>query len=157
MSLFLSTFVNKLDKKGRISVPATFRSALATENFQGIVAFRSHKYDTIECCGIDRMQRLSDSIDGLDLFSDAQDDLTAAIFADSYQLPFDGDGRITLPKLLTEFAGIDGTAAFVGRGATFQIWQPDAFSAHQQQARGRIQQKQTTVPLRPKVAALEGR
>lgn len=153
MALFLSTFVNKIDKKGRISVPATFRAALAHESFQGIVTFRSYKYDAIESCGLSRMQRLSESVDDLDSFSDAQDDLTATIFADSIQLPLDGDGRITLPQSLREHAGITEAAAFVGRGATFQIWQPAAFEALQGEARGRVRQQKTTIRLKPGAGA----
>ncbi len=148
MALFLSTFINKIDKKGRISVPATFRTALVKESFQGIVVFRSYKYDAIEGCGLSRMQRLSDSVDDLDSFSDAQDDLTATIFADSLQLSLDGDGRISLPQSLRDHAGITDTAAFVGRGATFQIWQPAAFEARQKEARERVQQQRATIRLK---------
>lgn len=147
MALFLSTFVNKIDKKGRVSVPSTFRAALESESFQGIVAFRSYKHDAIEACSMERMQRLSSSVDDLDVFSDKQDDLTAAIFSESQQLPFDGEGRIVLPKILLDHSRIDGYAAFVGRGATFQIWHPKTFEAHQKQARDRVVDQQMT--LRP--------
>jgi len=148
MALFLSTFINKVDKKGRVSVPASFRSALAKEEYQGFVAFRSYKYGAVECCSYSRMERLSASVDDLDMFSDAQDDLTAAIFADAQQIPFDGDGRIILPTNLVEFTGITDRAAFVGRGGTFQIWHPDQFDDMQSQARQRVKEKQTTLKLR---------
>lgn len=146
MTLFLSTYVNKLDKKGRVSVPASFRLALSGQAFPGIVAFRSYKLPTIEGMGMDRMQRLSESVDQLDLFSDAQDDLAATIFADSHMLSFDGDGRIILSQILLNHAHIQDMVAFVGRGATFQIWNPEAFQAHQQEARKRVHNKQ--VPLK---------
>jgi len=148
MTLFLSTFINKLDKKGRVSVPASFRLALSGQAFQGIVAFRSYKLPAIEGMGIDRMQRLSDSVDQLDLFSEAQDDLTTTIFADSQLLAFDGDGRVMLPQLLLDYSKINEAVAFVGRGATFQIWNPDAFENHQNEARKRVQEKQATLKLR---------
>lgn len=149
MALFLSTFINKLDKKGRVSVPASFRLALTGQTFQGIVAFRSYKFPAIEGMGIDRMQRLSDSVDQLDLFSEAQDDLTATIFADSHMLAFDGDGRVMLPQALLEHAKIQDSVAYVGHGATFQIWNPQAFEAYQYEARKRVQDKQATLKLRP--------
>ncbi|MBS0272057.1 MAG: division/cell wall cluster transcriptional repressor MraZ [Proteobacteria bacterium] len=148
MTLFLSTFINKLDKKGRVSVPASFRLALSGQTFQGIVAFRSYKLPTIEGMGMDRMQRLSDSVDQLDLFSDAQDDLTATIFADSQMLAFDGDGRVILSQHLLDHAHIKEMVVFVGRGTTFQIWNPEAFERHQQEARKRVQEKQATLKLR---------
>lgn len=147
MALFLSTFVNKIDKKGRVSVPATFRAALGQESFQGIVAFRSYKHNAIEGCGMDRMQRLCASVDNMDFFSDAQDDLASTIFADALQLPLDGDGRIILPQVLIEHANITESAAFVGRGATFQIWKPEAFQLYQDSARSRVSEQQTTLKM----------
>jgi len=148
MTLFLSTFVNKLDKKGRVSVPASFRLVLSQQSFQGIVAFRSFKLPAIEGMGIDRMQRLSESVDQLDLFSDTQDDLTASIFSDSQMLAFDGDGRVVLNQALIDHAKIHDGVAFVGRGATFQIWNPSDFETHQQEARKRIQTNRETLKLR---------
>jgi MraZ protein len=148
MTLFLSTFVNKLDKKGRVSVPASFRLALTGQSFQGIIAFRSFKLPAIEGMGMDRMQRLSASVDQLDLFSDAQDDLTASIFSDSQMLAFDGDGRVVLNQALINHAKIQDNVAFVGRGATFQIWNPHDFEVHQQEARQRILTNRETLKLK---------
>ncbi|MBY0500726.1 MAG: division/cell wall cluster transcriptional repressor MraZ [Alphaproteobacteria bacterium] len=148
MKLFLSTFMNKLDKKGRVSVPASFRLALSDQSFQGIIAFRSYKLPTIEGMGIDRMQRLSESVDQLELFSESQDDLAATIFADSHMLAFDGDGRVILPQILLDHAQINDGVAFVGRGATFQIWNPSAFQSYQEEARKRVQEKQSVLKLR---------
>jgi MraZ protein len=154
MALFLSTFVNKIDKKGRISVPATFRAALSGESFQGIVAFRSYKHQAIEACSMERMQKLCASVDDLDFFSDKQDDLASTIFADALQLPLDGDGRIILPQILLDHAGISDSAAFVGRGATFQIWMPEAFAAFQDEARARVSEQQTTLKMSPNLHAV---
>ncbi len=148
MVLFLSTFVNKVDRKGRVSVPAPFRAALAGQVFNGVVAFRSYRQAAIEGCGIDRMARLSDSIDELELFSEARDDLASTIFADAHQLSFDGEGRSGLPPIFVEHAGITETAAVIGRGATFQIWQPDAFATHQDEARSRARDQGATLRLR---------
>ncbi len=148
--MFLSTFVNKVDRKGRVSVPAPFRAALAGQVFNGIVAFRSYKQRTIEASGIDRMASLSESLDEMELFSEAQDDLASTIFADAHRLPFDGEGRIVLSPVLAEHAGITDMAAFVGCGATFQIWEPEAFRAHQEQARARARRQGATLRLRPR-------
>ncbi len=150
MSLFLSTFTNKVDQKGRVSVPSSFRSALVGQSFQGVVLFKSYRLPALEGCGIDRMTLLSESVDQLDLFSEDQDDLTATLFADSFQLSFDGDGRVLVPEELRAFAGIKDAASFVGRGATFQIWEPQAFKAHQEEARKRLRERGATLKLQPK-------
>lgn len=149
MGIFLSSFENKIDKKGRISVPSSFRQALAAETFQGIVLFRSYKSTTIEGCGLSRMERLSESLDEMEQFSEEQDDLAATIFADAHQLVFDADGRISLPRVLLEYASIEEKAVFVGRGSTFQIWNPENFYRYQEEARLRAQQKAMTLKLKP--------
>ena len=135
MTLFLSTFINKLDKKGRVSVPASFRQRVVDQSFQGIVVFCSYKLPTIEGMGLERMERLSQSVDQLDVFSETHENLTTALFSDTHMLAFDGDGRVLLPRLLLDHAQITDTVAFVGRGATFRIWNPALFELHQDKAR----------------------
>ena len=147
MSLFLSTYVNKIDRKGRVSVPATFRLGMAKSVFQGVIIFRSYKHPALEVCEMERMMRLSDSVDKLDLFSDIQDDFAATLFADSHQIPFDGEGRILMPEILLDYAEIKEAAAFVGRGSTFQIWNPAAFEIYQEKARLRIKDQKDTLKL----------
>jgi MraZ protein len=148
MALFLGTFVNKLDRKGRVSVPAPFRAALAGETFQGIVAFPSFKHPALQCCGMDFMHELSGGVRELALFSDAQDDLAATIFAESRQLPFDPEeGRIVLPTSLIEHAGLGEAAAFVGMGPVFEIWNPETNERHKAEARQRARDKGLTLQL----------
>jgi MraZ protein len=155
MALFLSTFVNKIDKKGRVSVPASFRTSLTSSHtspinepsFSGIVVFRSLKHPALEGCSVDRMQSLSKSIDRLDMFSDAQDDLVSAIFADSHLLTFDSEGRVSIPEDFLKFANLTDQVAFVGRGATFQLWAPDVFQKIQNDARDRLKREGPAVRL----------
>ena len=145
VALFLSTFVNKVDRKGRVSVPASFRAALTGQSFAGIVAFRSFKTAAIEASGIDRIEEMSARLDALDQFSEDNESL-ASIFADAQQLAFDSEGRIVLPQALAEHAGITESAAFVGLGRTFQIWEPEAHKAHQAELRERAKRQGTTLP-----------
>ena len=145
MALFIDTFINKIDKKGRISVPATFRAALTAQSFQGIVAFPSFKYPAIQAASMDWMQGLTDRMAQVDLFSDEHDDLTATLFADAKQLAFDGEGRIMLPESLTQHAGISEAAAFVGRGTSFEIWEPGKLETYKAEARQRALEKGRTL------------
>jgi MraZ protein len=133
VALFLSTFRNRIDKKGRVSVPATFRAALGTQSFAGVVVYPAitDAYSALEGCGMDRMEQLKASIDRLDLYSEEHDAFASAIFGGARQLPFDPEGRIMLPEELIAYAGIGEEASFVGMGATFQIWAPGAFQVHQ--------------------------
>lgn len=148
MALFLSTYVNKLDRKGRVSVPASFRAALAQQSYQGVVLFCSHSHACLEGFGWDAMQEMGARLDRFDMFSAAQDDLATVIFGESVPLPFDGDGRVILPAALIAFAGIGEQAAFVGLGSKFQIWCPEALEARKEKARSQVRDKGLTLPGR---------
>jgi MraZ protein len=145
MALFIDTFVNRIDKKGRVSVPATFRAALAGQAFHGIVALPAYKYSALQCAGIDWLQNLSNQMGRVDLFSDAYDDLSAALFPDTKQLAFDGEGRVVLHETLIAHAKLADEAAFIGRGEIFEIWEPKALAAHKQEARRRALEKGRTL------------
>lgn len=145
MAVFIDTFVNKIDRKGRVSVPATFRAALTEQSFQGIVAFPSFQLHALQCAGMDWMQSLIESTTRVDLFSPEHDDLTAALFPDAKQLAFDGEGRIMLPESLCAHAKLSETAAFAGRGRYFEIWEPQALEAYKAEARQRAADKQRTL------------
>ncbi len=133
MAIFLSTFKNKIDKTGRVSVPSSFRLALKSEDFQGVVLYRSFVSGCVEGCSLTRMEDLSNAVDNMDVFSEAQDDMSALLFADARQLSFDSAGRVVIPEDLLEHAGISGEAMFVGKGKTFQVWDSQAFAKHQQE------------------------
>ena len=127
MSLFLSSYENRLDTKGRISVPASFRASVNNEKFAGVVLFRSFTNNCIEGMSMSRMEQMAAATDKMGLFDSELDDLTAMLFADARQLAFDVTGRIVIPADLLKHAGITDRAVFVGRGNSFQIWNPDAF------------------------------
>jgi MraZ protein len=144
--LFLSTYQNKIDKKGRVSVPALFRSALGRvaekgEEFSGIVAYGSFINRCIEACGIDRIRKLSDRIEQLDPFSEERDAFATTILGGSQQLAFDGEGRVMLPESLIATAGLSDMAMFVGKGETFEIWEPHAFGEYAARARELAREK----------------
>lgn len=114
---------------------------LALQPVQGIIAFRSLTLPAIEGFGMDRMEKLSQQIDRLDLFSQDQEDWSASIFADAQHLSFDSEGRITLPEELKLHSELGDSVAFVGRGPTFQLWNPEKFTAYQESARQRLRER----------------
>lgn len=134
MSLFLSSYENRLDTKGRISVPASFRASVSDDKFPGVVLYRSFTNNCIEGLSMSRMEQLAAASDKMGVFDSELDDLSAMLFADARQLAFDVTGRIIIPTDLLQHAGITDTAVFVGRGNSFQIWNPDAFRAAQANA-----------------------
>ena len=135
MALFLSTFIKKIDKKGRVSVPAQFRASLTEESFGGIVVYSSFVNSCIEASGMSRIEKLSQGIDNLDPFSNERDAFATAILGGSFQLQFDSEGRVTLPPELMKDAKIEEDVVFVGKGPTFEIWEPKTFDLYSDKAR----------------------
>ncbi len=156
MAVLLGRHINKIDKKGRVSVPKPFRDAFAGQEFSGIYVYPSFKFPALEACDDDFIQRVVTSLDDLDLFSDEQDDLAATILENTQALPFDPEGRVILPKDLTDYADIKGEAAFVGRGTRFQIWNPNAYDKQRTAAFERARARGATLKLRPKPGSGDG-
>lgn len=92
---------------------------------------------------MDRIEKLYGQMENLDPFSEEYDAFTSTILGGSQQLAFDGEGRVMLPKSMMDAAGISDQAVFVGKGQTFEIWEPKAFEAHMTAARKLAQEKRS--------------
>lgn len=147
---FYSRFDNKVDRKGRVSVPARWRPILAAQSFNGVVLYPSPVVNAIEGCGLERLDRLAESIDSFNPFSDTHGSFAAALLSRSHTLPFDGEGRVVLPPALIAHAGIGDMATFVGRGATLQIWEPAAYEAYEREALRRAREEAPQLVLMPR-------
>ena len=147
MALFVGKHVNKIDTKGRVSVPKPFRSVLQGRELSSLYVYPRFKQHALEACDEEFMLRLSQSLDDLDLFSDDQDDLASVILSNACELSFDPEGRIVLPPELANYADIKGEVLFVGQGPRFQIWQPTAFENFSTMAFERAKSRGATLKL----------
>ena len=125
--MFLSTYENKLDKKGRVSVPASFRSYLSNLGYNGVICYPSFNNQAIEVWSQDRIEKISNAIDSLNPFEEKRDFFATSILSESINLQFDSEGRISLTLKLLNHAKIKNSILFVGQGKTFQIWEPTTF------------------------------
>jgi MraZ protein len=127
LALFTGHVINKVDRKGRVSVPAAFRNELVKLSFPGIVLFPSPEgIPAVEGAGIDWLESLSGNFTTTNPFAPKSRKARMALFSQVERLPFDPEGRVMLTSKLMEFAGISDSVAFIGMGETFQIWQPEA-------------------------------
>ena len=133
--MFLSSFENKLDKKGRVSVPSTFRSHLNSMGYNGFITYPSFNHSALEACSQDRIEKLSKTIDSLNPFDEKRDYFATSILSESINVQFDTEGRISLSDKLLNHAKIKNRVLFVGLGYTFQIWEPMLFEKFKSLAR----------------------
>lgn len=130
MPLFTSTYTNKVDKKGRVSVPAAFRSTLP-DGAQFIAALPSLYGKAIEGFDYGYLKNISEKMDSYDMMITPvkKRDPAAKIISRSIKISIDSDGRIVLPQKFLDHAGITDKAVFVGLGRTFQILSVEEYEA----------------------------
>ena len=143
--LFMDTIINKVDAKGRVSLPSDYR-AIVKELSTEIVCYRSLTSPCIEGCLEDLLDKLAtDMENSLDFFSQTQDDLTNLIFGDAKRFAFDSTGRIVLTEKLLKHAQITDTAVFVGKGRKFQIWNPENWEKEEARIRAEVLKKRPSL------------
>lgn len=156
MTHFLGTHQNRLDQKGRVSVPAPFRAALrlagGTEVPPGgapLVLRRAHQHPCIEAWPASEFHALAAPLQRLDLFSEDHDDLASTLYADAFPVELDKEGRIVLPDSLIAHAGLAEAVVFMGLGRVFQIWEPQAAERRRAEARERARARGLTLHQAP--------
>jgi MraZ protein len=155
MSHFLNTHANRVDAKGRVSIPAPFRTALRTLCPEGevpLVLRTSHNHACVEGWPTRYFQALGTPLQQMDVFGADQEDMAVSIYADALYVESDKEGRIVLPDALMQHAGLTDMVLFMGLGRTFQIWQPEAGQRYMADARERARTRRLTLPGTPQAA-----
>ena len=132
MARFTGTYVNKVDKKGRVSVPAPFRATLEALGAPVVNLKPSADRQALDGVTEAYMDEVQRRLDAMDLYSPEREALEIREFSETQQLQMDPEGRIILPRHMLDLAGITESVAFMGMGSRFQIWEPEALKAHQQ-------------------------
>ena len=143
--MFLSSFENKIDKKGRVSVPSTYRSHLNSMGYNGFITYPSFNHSALEACSQDRIEKLSSTIDSLNPFEEKRDYFATSVLSESVNLQFDTEGRVSLTQKLLDHAKIKNNILFVGLGKTFQIWEPKIFEKFKIIARKKAYQNRSSL------------
>ncbi len=131
--IFLSTYENKIDSKGRVSVPAAFRSVLEVQS-QPLILTRSLTDDCLQGQGAARMQQIVEVLDTMDALS-PEVQMLQAMLAHAQEMKMDSEGRIFLPEEFLSFAKLEQTVMFVGIGRLFEIWNPATYRAREEAQR----------------------
>jgi MraZ protein len=148
MSDFMGTHRNRLDRKGRVSVPALFRASLTRLGSNDLVLRPSHKAACIDVWTRQQMDAAAPQVNRMDLFSDDADVAAAVLFADAFPTSPDAEGRVILPESLIAHAGLekDTEILFLGLGFTFAIWKEAEGLAWLAELRARARTQNLTVP-----------
>lgn len=138
MDRFVSHFTNRLDAKGRVSVPASFRAVLARDGFDGLYLHPALDAPALDAGGNALLAEIDRLLQSLAPYSEERDQLSTALFGTSEIVKLDPEGRMVLSEAAKAHAGISDTVAFVGLGSKFQLWEPEAFRAHLEAGRAKV-------------------
>lgn len=140
MDRFVSHFTNRLDAKGRVSIPAQFRGVLTRDGFDGLYVHPSLDAQALDCGGHALLREIDDLLQSVPPYSEERDTFSTALLGASAVLKVDSEGRVILPEGLKTFAGIVAEVTFVGQGQKFQLWEPSRFRTHLEEARTRVRE-----------------
>lgn len=150
MDRFVSNFCNRLDAKGRVSIPAPFRAILVKDGFPGLYVHPSLDQQALDAGGNALLSEIDALLSTLSPYSEERDSLSTALLGVSEALKVDAEGRVVLTESLKVYAGIGDLVTFVGHGTKFQLWEPERFEAHLSAARAGARE------LKRRLGALRG-
>ncbi|XYK80056.1 MAG: division/cell wall cluster transcriptional repressor MraZ [Labrenzia sp.] len=137
MAGFVSHFTNRLDAKGRVSIPAPFRAVLARDGFEGLYCISSAHCAAVDAGGNQLVAEIQNRAQQFAKLTPDHDMLAAALFGASEIIKIDGDGRMILSDMIRDHAGLSDTVTFVGMDYKFQIWEPEQFREYRAEAQKR--------------------
>ena len=138
MDRFFSTHVQRLDTKGRVSVPASFRAILVRDGFEGLYCHPAMDRPALDAGGNGLLAEIEALIGSFPPYSEPREQFSLALYGTSETLKIDGEGRVVLSDALKAHAGIGGEAIFVGLGHKFRIWEPGRFRAELTEATEKV-------------------
>lgn len=126
---------HKVDTKGRVSIPASFRRVLESSdpnwqpggNPELVIVYGDARRPYLECYTMEAIEEVDAKIAALPRGSMARKVLERMFNGQSLPTTVDETGRLVLPAKLRKKIGLDGEAFFIAAGDTFQIWDPDTF------------------------------
>jgi len=154
MGFFIGTATNKVDRKGRVSVPFSFRKAIAESGYQGFIVFPGPTRGNLEACSYERYAELMEDMDFLVPSDPRRIKLEQRLVSDAVELSLDTEGRVGLPAAMIGLCQIDDHAAFVGKAHHFEIWSPALYEAQAEKNREMVDGEDVSLPWLKRQAKL---
>ncbi|MBI1867030.1 MAG: division/cell wall cluster transcriptional repressor MraZ [Methylocystis sp.] len=153
MERFVSHFTNRLDAKGRVSIPAPFRAVLAQDGFEGLYVHPALEAPALDCGGHALLREIDGLLEHFSPYSPERDMFSTALLGTSEILKVDSEGRVSLTETIKTYACIASDVTFVGQGHKFRIWEPERFRAHLEEARNQVRDMRKELGARHAAAA----
>jgi len=131
--MFMGQFEHTLDPKNRLTIPSPFRPEIERES-DGLVVTTGLD----QCLFVypfSEWKRLGERLSQHGTTRATNRAFVRLFFAGAHAVQPDGQGRITLPEPLRDYAGIQDRVAIIGARNKFELWQADRWQSYYEQKR----------------------
>lgn len=122
--MFMGEFEHSLDEKGRLAIPARFRTRFA----EGLVITRGLDH-CLFVYTLPEWQSLADRLGKLPLTKSDARAFSRMLFSGAMECQLDSQGRIVVPAYLRQYAGLAGLAVILGVNNRLEIWDKASWEA----------------------------
>lgn len=129
MAFFKGQETYSIDNKGRVNIPSKMRKSIAPEANDTFTVTRGQE-DCIVAYPLDEWKKYEDKFIELNQYDSKNRFFLRKLLMWSEEVALDGQQRITLPKKLLDFAGIEGKVVIVGMVDHVEFWNPDKFEEY---------------------------
>ena len=121
--LLLGTYTPKIDAKGRVALPAKFRSQLG----QGLVMARGQER-CVYLLPFDEFRRIASQIQRTSVGNKAAREYLRVFLSGAVDQEPDKQGRVVVPQMLRDYANLGSDIVVIGVGTRAELWNKDAWS-----------------------------
>ena len=122
-----------LDTKGRLAIPTRYRQVLRDRCAGRVVA----TIDTDEPClliyPLDEWEGIQQKIEALPSFHPMTRRIQRLLIGHATDLDLDGSGRVLVPPLLRDYAGLEKRCILLGQGKKFELWDEGCWNERRDQ------------------------
>ncbi len=118
-----------VDSKGRVAIPAKMRKSLSPAANETFTMTRGFE-DCIFLYPMDAWADIEEEIEGLNMYDRDVRNFVRLIMRWANEVTLDGQGRISIPNPLIDFAGLDDSALILGAYDHIEIWNPEQFDGY---------------------------
>jgi MraZ protein len=123
--VFLGTHTPRLDDKGRLALPAKFRTEL-----EGGLVITKGQERCLFVFPMAEFSRITELLRSAPVTQRSVRDYSRVFFASaSHEVP-DGQGRITVPGQLREYAGLSKDCVVIGANSRVEVWDAAAWQSY---------------------------
>ncbi|WP_224483877.1 division/cell wall cluster transcriptional repressor MraZ [Robertkochia aurantiaca] len=124
---FTEEYECKADSKGRIMVPSAMRAKLAPVLEEGLVLKRSIFQKCLEIYTMEAWNREMKEVSKLNRFVKKNNDFIRQFTAGVRKVEIDSTGRISIPKNLLSYAGIEKGVVLSESVDRIEVWDKDRY------------------------------